>query len=186
MEKVEADTCFDLFCGEGTFLDALYADRFSQVVAVDKRHAALEELPDADHVAVYQGDCIRLIPALVRKFGLPDYVDLDAWGSPDTALVALLRSCRKLQRIAIVATDGVWCSLNRSGPANHLPACWGYSKTWRAPQSAGIADYPTILYRHLEDWAARRQLAVTDFDCYRGQGHNVFYWGALLERIQAP
>lgn len=181
MEKVEAEICFDLFCGHGSFASQLYRQRFATLVCVDRKRDALADVPVGETIHPYQGNNETLVMPLVREWGFPDFTDLDAYGSPDTVLTRLLRKSGGKDRFAVVATDGTFL---RRQMANTVPACWGagYKDLRWAPQSVGLKDWPVLIYRNLEHWLLATGHRVAEFDCYRPQGHQVFYWGALIER----
>jgi len=184
---VEPGLCFDLFCGSGHYLRAIYAETFRQVVAVDKRREALRDLPRSPNVAAYRGDNVKLAQPLVWKYGFPDFVDLDAYGNPDTPLTILLKtSAPKPERFAVVGTDGTLLARSSFAPP---PEAWGLGKGLRfAPFSLGASEYPVLIYRHAEEWLRAAGYEIEDLDCYRPEGHVVFYWGALAvsRPLQAP
>ncbi len=180
LEKVECRLVFDLFAGHGTMASALYIPRAEHVVCVDGKRDALADIPQAPNVHIYCGDNRGLVLPLIREYGGPDFVDLDAYGNPDTVLTRLLRGNYYKQRMAVVATDGTFTSRQRAAP---IPACWGYGKCKWAPQSLRMRDYPALIYANLQRWAAGTARQVAEFDSYLVPGTCVVYWGALLEAV---
>jgi len=182
-EKVEATLCFDLFCGCGSYLQAIYLDRFERCVAVDKQRKSLQQLPDRDNLMIYQGDNAQLAPRLCRQYGFPDFVDLDAFGNPDAPLLAMLPWLHDKERFAVVATDGTMAARQSFGDPPH---CWGYGAAKWSPASLALADYPTMIYRHLQDWTERVGYAVAEFEFHRKPSPwAVVYYGALIEKMRA-
>ena len=180
MEKVEARLCFDLFCGTGTYLQALYLPHFERCVAVDKQRKSLELLPDADNLMVYQGNNAELAPRLCYQYGFPDYIDLDAFGNPDAPLVALLPWARDKQRFAVIGTDG---TMNARKSFTDIPSAWGHGKAKWSPSSLRLCDWPAMILQHLRDWTAEHGLRVADYEYHRlALPSKMLYWGALIER----
>lgn len=180
MEKVEARLCFDLFCGTGTFLQALYLPHFERCVAVDKQRKSLEMLPVSDSLMVYQGDNAQLAPRLCYQYGFPDYVDLDAFGNPDAVLRAMLPWARDKQRFAVIGTDGTMLARQ---VFQDVPITWGYGKCKWSPAAAGLAGWPVMILQHLREWSAEYGLRVTDYEYHRlPLPSKVLYWGALFEQ----
>ncbi len=180
VEKVEGKLCFDLFCGTGTYLDALYLSRFERCVAVDRRRKSLQELPTADNLTVYQGDNAKLAVKVCARYGFPDYVDLDAYGNPDAPLLAMLPWLRGKQKFAVVATDGTFAIRTNFA---RVPPCWGLGEELRwSPLSADRKAMPAMIYRRLERHIARYGYRVTEFEyIQRPRPWAVVYYGALLQ-----
>lgn len=179
MEKVGADLCFDLFCGHGTYCRELYRDHFREVVCVDKKQDALEDLPGDDHIHAYRGDNASLVLGLVDRYGWPDLWDLDAYGVPDAALWRALKMKPQKKRFAVVATDGTFIGRQR---ANKVPVHWDWGKSTRwAPFSAGRSDYPLLVRDNLQRWFDTAGYALTLFEAILPRGQSVVYWASLAE-----
>lgn len=178
-EKVEAELCFDLFCGTGTFVQAVWAPSFSQVVCVDKSRKQLEQLPGLPNVTAYQGDNAKLLPGLLVKYGAPDIVDLDAYGCPDPLVHDLLTTSVTNKRFAVVATDGGMKGRQRGSP-NALPECYGFGKNLTFAQYGAAMDAAAVrAHTMLRAWATIGGKAVVDFDAY--VCGSMMYWAALFE-----
>jgi hypothetical protein len=176
---VDAELCFDLFCGTGTFAQAMWAPRFKQVVCIDKSRRQLEQLPDLPNVAAYQGDNAKLLSGLLVKYGAPDIVDLDAYGWPDPLAHDLLTTSVTDKRFAIVATDGSMKARQRGTP-NALPECYGFGKHLTFAQYGAAMDAAAVrAHTMLREWATIGGKAVVDFDAY--VCGTMLYWAALIE-----
>lgn len=182
MGKVEANLCFDLFCGRGTMLKTLYADHFKRIVCCDKLKKNLLALPRLPHLTAYQGDNVELAAALCRRHGFPDYLDLDAFGNPDAPLLKMLPWAKDKDRFAIVGTDGTLASRSSF---RWVPHCWHPDDTYWSVLSIKKVEYPVVIFRHLTEWAALHGFAVTDFEYHLATPPwQVVYYGALLERVK--
>lgn len=180
MEKVGATLCFDLFAGCGTYTEALYRHRFGRVVCVEKQSAKCAEIVQTDNVTVYCADNRRVTGKLLAKWGQPDFIDLDAYGSPDAILRTLLMF-GKLQRTAIVATDGLFTGRQQSAV---MPEAWGYGKGLKmTPQSVGSDEWPYLIETHLREWAGEFGLRSTEFIAMRAPRAVVWYWAAVVEKL---
>lgn len=180
MGEVEGNLCFDLFCGTGTFTRELYASRFLQVICVDEREAALKELPKSPRVLAYHGDNRELGWRLRCKWGFPDFIDLDAYGNPDGALLPLLKLTRGKERFAVVATDGTFHGRCRARP---MPECWGNGEQHWAPCCISADNYPVLIYRHAEKWLAQAGYAMRDFMLHKAASAPMYYYGYIAELV---
>ena len=61
MREVGADLCFDLFCGHGQYCRELYRDHFANVICVDQKREALEDVPGDDNITTFLGNNQRLV-----------------------------------------------------------------------------------------------------------------------------
>lgn len=183
MGKVEATLCFDLFCGHGLYCRELYRDRFATVVCVDKKADALADLPQDEHVNPYIGDNGRLVMGLIERYGWPDFMDLDAYGTPDAPLVKALKMAPDKARFAVVATDGTFLGRKRN---NKVPQHWGHGSGIRwAPFAAGRNDYPLIVRDNLTRWLEAAGYALAEFEAHLPRGQSVVYWAALATKLEA-
>ena len=177
VNKVEADTCFDLFAGTGTYCQAIYRDRFCRVVAVEKLNKHLADYPQGDSITAYQGDNTLLAPGLCAKHGFPDFIDADAFGNPDAPILRMLPWLRGKERFALVATDGTWSARTSFVTA---PQCWGYGDVHWSPCSVSWDDYPVLIYRHWEEWFGKHGYGIEDFEWHRPTHKvKVVYYGLV-------
>lgn len=177
-DKVGAELCLDLFCGTGTFTDAVWAKRFARVVCVDKSQKQLEQLPDLPNVTAYMGDNAKLLAGLLVKYGAPDLVDLDAYGSPDTLAKELIQTRVMHKPFAIIGTDGNMKARQRGG-TSAVPKCWGFGGGLSyAPFGAAMDAVPVRTFTLLREWGTSVGKAISEFDAYVCD--KMVYWAALV------
>lgn len=182
--EVEGNLCFDLFCGTGTFTREVYLSRFLQIICVDQKIESLKQLPDSPRVVAYQGDNRELGWRLRCKWGFPDFIDLDAYGNPDATLLPLLKMTHDKERFAVVATDGTFIGRH---VFREVPPVWGHGSDVRWPRFSMPWDsYPTLIFRHIEQWLGSAGYAVRDFVLHRpaayADNHHIHYYGFIAER----
>lgn len=176
---VGAGLCLDLFCGSGTMTSAVWAPRFERVVCVDKQRKQLEQLPELPNVTAYQGDNQKLLTGLLVKYGAPDLVDLDAYGSPDPLAHVLLTTSLTNKRFAVVGTDGSMTQRTR-GSKDAVPACHGFGPHLSVAQFSGGMDTAAVrAHTLMSEWAAVGGKAVVDFTAYTWR--YMMYWAILVE-----
>jgi hypothetical protein len=178
IDLVGADTCFDLFVGIGTFTDAIYSKRFARVVCVDNSRKQLEQLSALPNIDIYQGDNANLLTGLLVKYGAPDFVDLDAYGSPDTLAKRLIQTRVTCRPMAIIGTDGGMKARQR-GSMNGVPTCWGFGPGLSHAQFGAAMDaVPVRAFTFLRDWSAAAKKTVAEFDAHVCGA--MCYWAALI------
>lgn len=177
--EVEGNLCFDLFCGTGTFTREVYLSRFLQIICVDKKVESLQQLPDNPRIVAYQGDNRELGWRLRCQWGFPDFIDLDAYSNPDGALLPLLKVPGNKARFALTATDGTF--LQRQG-FNRTPEYWPYGGAHWAPMCLRFENYPTLIYRHLQQWLGEAGYRIADFVLHRPVGRVICYYGLVAEK----
>lgn len=177
-DKVGATLCLDLFCGTGTFASAVWAPRFERVICVDKQHKQLEQWTPPENVSTYQGDNAKLLTGLLVKYGAPDLVDLDAYGSPDALAKELIQTCLTSKPLAIIGTDGSMTVRTR-GSMNAVPQSHGYGPGLSIAEfSIGMDGAAVRTFTLLRDWCAISHKRVADFDAYVWR--YMMYWAALI------
>lgn len=180
-ERVDHGLAFDLFCGEGTYLREVYAPTFEQVIAVDRSAKSLAKITPGPNAHLFKGDNAVLAPKLAMRYGVPDLIDLDAFGNPDAPLFALRSAMQRKARFAIIGTDGTH-SARKAACA--VPDCWGLGSPRWSVGSIGLHEWPVLIYRHLADWFPGH--AITWFEWVIPRGHSVVYYAATLEKPQSP
>lgn len=177
--EVEGTLCFDLFCGTGTFTREVYLSHFLQIICVDQKVESLQQLPDNPRIVAYQGDNRELGWRLRCQWGFPDFIDLDAYGNPDGTLLPLLKVTQNKERFAVVATDGTFSGRRRARP---VPPCWGHGDVYWAPMCLRFENYPTLIYRHLQQWLGEAGYRIADFVLHRPVGRVICYYGLVAEK----
>lgn len=178
-ERVDHGLAFDLFCGEGTYLREVYAPTFAQTVAVDRSAKSLSKIAPASNLHLFKGDNAILAPKLAVRYGLPDLIDLDAFGNSDAPLVALRSALQRKERFAIIGTDGTH-SARKAACA--VPECWGLRDPLWSRGSLSLEEWPVLIYRHIAYWFPAH--AITWFEWAIPRGHSVVYYAAALKKTQ--
>lgn len=171
--------CLDLFCGKGTY-HGLYSDRFEQVIGVDSDAKKLSKATRRPNIKLFKSNNSKIIIPLLLEFGLPDFIDIDAYGNPDAPLIEARLALNRSPGFSLVATDGTLERRKSAMPT--VPRCWGYPESVCWSRGAIMrGDYPTLIVQHLREWFPA--LELTRFEAFVGAMHSgIWYYGATLVR----
>jgi len=174
-DKTSNKLCFDLFSGTGTYAEAVWSKKYEQVICIDKSKKQLEQLPSLENIKAYCGDNNKLLIGLINKYGFPDIIDADAYGSPDNIVkrVIMLNDCSK--KFAIIGTDGSF-NARKLGSENTVPTSWDFGEHLTiAPFSVTMSGAACRTYTFLREWTHNR---VTEFEAYATK--SMLYWGCIV------
>jgi len=189
LRNINPENALDLFAGEGRMLRET-APFFRSVYAVEKdpkKYLKLHENIKQQNLENAGPHCMEA--GLFIKTRLPElaginFIDLDAYGSPNRVIKELFKNWRPEQRSALAVTDGgkiCLCRGNRIRPADYFIEAGAEDQKTVRIRPGLVRDYELLIKSFWKSLARMHGFRITEFLSAWKKSRRVIYYGICIE-----